>query len=367
MKIFVMKSLTLEEQKEQEIASLQVLKDNANNDHNFEFEGLDLVIYKDVFSPSYFNGWRTFTPALRKRIVEGMDFLEIGVGSGITSLLLARDNVNVSVSDISPLAVENTEINAQKNNIKLERVLLSDVYDGFPAQYKFDAIYWNPPWMEPVRARVDNILRYGLFDKGYSNIERFIKQSHLYLKPYGKLYIGNADFGNYKKLESLFNQYDYTYKVIANERSSEIRDVEFYLYEAQLKEKQNQIFISLPHTENIDIMKNKKTNYCKLAEEYNLKILESSFNVLDKDFNSMVGQTLSEIDKAQVLVVDLSEDSIKTGIEIAYARQRCIPVVGFKSNSSRFSHDWFKAYCTQLADDIEEVLDFCKNYCLKVA
>ena len=278
---------------------------------------------------------------------------------------MARDDVNVSASDISPLAVENTKINAQKNNIKLEKVLLSDVYDGFPAQYKFDAIYWNAPWMETIEHdKIDDLLGYGLFDNGYSCLERFIKQTHLYLKPNGKLYLGHADFGDYQRLESLLDKYGYEYKVLADEPSSEIRDVEFYLYEAQLKEKQNQIFISLPHTENMDIMKNKKADYCKLAEEYNLRILESSFNVPGKDFNSMVGQTLSEIDKAQVLVVDLSKDSIKTGIEIAYAhRERCIPVVGFGDNSREPSYHWFKAYCTQLVDDIEEALKFSIEYC----
>ena len=85
-----MKTLTPEERIEQETASLQVLRDNSNDDHNFEFEGLDLVIYKDVFSPSYFNGWRTFTPALRKRVVEGMDFLEIGVGSGYNFFVIGK-------------------------------------------------------------------------------------------------------------------------------------------------------------------------------------------------------------------------------------------------------------------------------------
>ena len=230
-----MKTLTPEERIEQEHASLQVLRDNANSDHNFEFEGLDLVVYKDVFSPRYFNGWRIFTPALRQRVVKGMDFLEIGVGSGITALLLARDGVQVSASDISPLAVENTKVNAHKNNIKLERVLLSDVYDGFRNQYKFDAVYWNAPWMETLtHDKIDGLLEYGLFDNGYSCLERFIKQTPLYLKPNGKLYLGHADFGDYKRLEALLDKYGYEHKVIADEQSVEIRGVEFYLYEAQL-------------------------------------------------------------------------------------------------------------------------------------
>ena len=354
-----MKTLTSEERLEQEIASLKVLRDNGGGDHNFEFEGLDLVVYKDVFSPSYFNGWRIFTPALRKRIVQGMDFLEIGVGSGISSLLLAKDGVHVSASDISPLAVENTKVNAKKNNIKLERVLLSDVYDGFRAQYKFDAVYWNAPWMETIEHdKIDDLLGYGLFDNGYSCLERFIKQTPLYLKPGGKLYLGHADFGDYKRLESLLDKYGYAHQVIADEESVEIRDVEFYLYEAQLKEKQNQIFISMPHTSNNDL----RTKYCELAEKYNLEILEGSFGASDKDPNDITNR-ISKIEKVQVLVADLSGDSIRTSFDIAHAcRERCIPVVGFADNSD-ISHHELKAYCTKLVGDIEKALEFSSEYC----
>ena len=167
-----------------------------------------------------------------------MDFLEIGVGSGITALLLARDGVRVLASDISPLAVENTKVNADKNGIDLEEVLLSDVYNGFHAQHKFDAIYWNPPWMETLtHDKIDNLLEYGLFDNGYSCQKRFIEETPLYLKPNGKLYLGQADFGDPKRIESLLDEYGYKYEVIVQEKSLEIRDVEFYLYEAQLKEK----------------------------------------------------------------------------------------------------------------------------------
>ena len=281
-------------------------------------------------------------------------------------MLLARDNVKVSASDISPLAVENTKFNAEKNNIKLERVLLSDVYDDFSVQYKFDAIYWDSPWLETIgHDKIDNILEYGLYDTSYRCLERFIEQTHLHLKPNGKLYLGHGNFGNYQRLESLLDKYDYKYKVITDEPSSAIPDVEYYLYEAQLKEKQNQIFISLPHTENMDIMENEKANYCKLAEEYNLKILESSFNIPGKDFDNMINRTISEIEKAQVLVVDLSEDSIKTGIEIAYAhRERCIPVVGFGHDVNKQFTGRTKTYFTKLVSGIEEAMEFSKDYCM---
>ena len=269
--------------------------------------------------------------------------------------MLARDGVHVSASDISPLAVENTKVNAKKNNIKLERVLLSDVYDGFRAQYTFDAIYWNAPWMETIEHdKIDDLLGYGLFDNGYSCLERFIKQTNLYLKPNGKLYLGHADFGDYKRLESLFDKYGYEHQVIADEKSVEIRDVEFYLYEAQLKEKQNQVFISMPYTKssNIDI-NNKKAEYGKIAEKYGLRIVEESFGMENKynNFEDLINLVIAGIEKAQVLLIESGQDSDLIGYGLAYAdRERCIPYMFFQPDS---------------IDSINQAFEFSNRYCLQ--
>ena len=44
-------------------------------------------------------------------------------------------------------------------------------------------------------------------------------------------------------------------------------------------------------------MRDKKANYCKLAEKYNLKILESFFIVTNKDPKNVIDHTITEIEK----------------------------------------------------------------------
>ena len=370
-----MKTLTYQERVEQELASLQVLEENAIADHNFSFEGLDLIIYKNVFSPSYFNGWRTFTPALRKRILPGTEFLEIGVGSGITSLLLAKDGVKVTATDMSPLAVDNTKCNAKNNNINLNKVLLSDVYDGFDKQYKFDAIYWNAPWMETIKHdKINDSLEYGLFDNNYSCLERWIKQSRYYLKPQGKLYIGHADFGDYKRLQTLLEENGYVYKVIASEKSVEIREVEFYLYEARLVEEQNKVFISMPFTgrKYEDIIETREY-YTQLAKKYNLRVLEQFIGLEEKELfeealyspEYIVEKDIKLINEANVLIADLYTPSVGTSFEIAYAKQqRCIPVVGFGyTDGLTKRHPWYNTSCNKIVESIQEAFTFSNKYC----
>jgi release factor glutamine methyltransferase len=367
--------ITSQERLKQEQASMQVISQNAQKDHEFSFDGLNLDIYKEVFSPRYFNGWRTFTPKLRELIKKGEEFLEIGVGSGITSLLLAKDGVNVTATDISPSAVEDTKFNAKKNNIVLQDVFISDVYDGFCSHKKFDAIYWNAPWMETIASeKINDVLEYGLFDNGFKNIERWISQSKYYLKPHGRIYIGHADFGDYKRLEKLLETYGFEYKVVASDPSTEILDVEFYMYEAKLAEKPNKIFIAMPFSgSTFEEVIRQREAYYKQAAKYDLELLEQFIGQEEKekfenalyDPEFIVKKDIALIDQAQILLVDLHRISVGAAFEVSYAKlKREIPVIGFGcQNDINKRHPWLNHYCDRIADTIDEALDFANQYC----
>lgn len=71
------------------------------------------MIFPGVFSPNIFLGTQWLTNQVLD-VVKPLDkFLEIGTGSGITSIELALKNINISISacDISEFAVKNTKEN----------------------------------------------------------------------------------------------------------------------------------------------------------------------------------------------------------------------------------------------------------------
>lgn len=371
-----MKKLTEQELIEQEKASLEVLRKNAEKEHCFKFEDLDITICKEVFSPYFFNGWRTFTPKLRELVKKGEKFLEIGVGTGITSLLLARDGVEVSGADINPRAVENTKLNAKKNNIHLSDIILSDVYDGFCSEKKFDVIYWNAPWMETINKKgISSNLDYGLFDNEYACIDRWIKESSQYLKPKGRLYIGHANFGDFEKLEALLDKYDYEYSIVVKETSTEILEVEFFMYEAKLKEKANKVFIAMPFTgKKYEEIVEERVAYTKKTQSYGLELLEQFIGKEEKEkFEKalyepkyIVEKDIALINQADIMLVDLSEVSAGATFEIAHAKYKSeIPVIGFgcKDEVSK-RHPWNNYNCTEIVDTLEDALGIARSYCL---
>ena len=74
--------------------------------------------------------------------------LEIGCGSGIISINLAKRGNQVTAVDINPKAIESTKINSKKNNVELE-IIEGDMFSKLKNR-KFDTIVCNPPYLPPT-------------------------------------------------------------------------------------------------------------------------------------------------------------------------------------------------------------------------
>jgi methylase of polypeptide subunit release factors len=98
--------------------------------YRIEAFGLPILVYKDVFSPKHFNGWEIFTRNFPD--FKGKSILEIGCGTGITSVYLAAKGASkVFAMDINPEAVKNTQANIELKNLtiwKLEKVIFLRLY-----------------------------------------------------------------------------------------------------------------------------------------------------------------------------------------------------------------------------------------------
>src|SRR5262245_10275310 len=88
--------------------SRRILVDSQQERFPYVIEafGLTLEVHEHVFSPKHFHGWEIFTRRFPE--VQGQRVLEIGCGTGVTSLaLLQRGARRVVAVDINPAAVEN--------------------------------------------------------------------------------------------------------------------------------------------------------------------------------------------------------------------------------------------------------------------
>lgn len=173
--------------------SEQLLNGSQNDTFPYETEvlGTPIVVLANVFSPRYLPGAEPFTRLLR--FSPGIDFLEVGPGTGAIALQAALAGARrVLAIDINPAAVANTQANIDKHGLsdRME-VREGDIFEPLRPGETFDLIFWNVPsaYVEPDSYELTP-LRRSTLDPGYEATRRYIHQGRRHLAPEGRLVLG---------------------------------------------------------------------------------------------------------------------------------------------------------------------------------
>jgi len=143
---------------------------------------LNIEINEGVYAPSD----DTFLLLSMIKVEGNEKVLEIGCGSGIISLHCRAQGCDVLSTDKDEKALENTKMNAKKNDLNLslkESCLFSNITDK-----NWDIIIFNPPYL-PRDEFLSKDDRWDGGKKGDEIILRFLEEAEDYLKEDGKLFI----------------------------------------------------------------------------------------------------------------------------------------------------------------------------------
>ncbi|MDK2913713.1 MAG: release factor glutamine methyltransferase [Thermococcaceae archaeon] len=147
-----------------------------------EYQGLRIKLHPQVYEPAE----DTFLLAQNLAVKEGDLALDVGTGTGIIALLMARKARWVLGVDLNPIAVELARKNAELNNISNVEFRVSDLFENVSGE--FDVITFNAPYLpgEPEEP-IDLALVGG--ERGREVLDRFIEEVPNYLKPGGVVQI----------------------------------------------------------------------------------------------------------------------------------------------------------------------------------
>jgi len=146
---------------------------------------IQLDIRPEVYSPA------EDTYLLLSAIVvdKGEKVLEMGCGSGIISMHMARAGAVVTSVDVDERAVRATENSAKMNGLDA-RVVQSDLFTDVSG--KFDLIVFNPPYLRgDVQGQEDLCWAGG--EDGVRLTDRFLRQARERLEPGGRVLLLISD------------------------------------------------------------------------------------------------------------------------------------------------------------------------------
>jgi release factor glutamine methyltransferase len=171
-------------------------------------------IEKDVYEPAE-DSFLLADVAI-DRISDGMHVLEMGVGSGFVSAVVAANkNVEPIGCDINPDALEC----AYKNGIPVFR---SNLFAGLRKKAYFDVILFNPPYLPTSEdEKLEGWLNYA-FDggvEGRDTIATFFAEVSDYLKPEGSVLLFISSLTGKGEVFDIMEQEMFTGYVVAETRS----------------------------------------------------------------------------------------------------------------------------------------------------
>jgi release factor glutamine methyltransferase len=135
--------------------------------------------------------------------------LEIGCGSGILSLIVAKQSSVVSV-DINLKAVEITKKNAKLNDLKVD-CFVSDMFEKVKG--RFDMIIFNSPYL-PDQDNVEGNEMWS--DKGV--IKKFISSCRAFLNSGGEVLLLISSLSGLERIEKEFKDSGFGVKVIKKQK-----------------------------------------------------------------------------------------------------------------------------------------------------
>ncbi|NJE25912.1 methyltransferase domain-containing protein [Thermococcus sp. MV5] len=146
------------------------------------YEGLKIKLHPQVYEPAE----DTFLLARNLKVKEGDIALDVGTGTGIIALLMARKASFVLGVDVNPIAIELAKENAKINGITNVQFKLSNLFENVTE--KFDIITFNAPYL-PGEAEepIDLALVGG--KTGREVLDSFLEQFDNYLRKKGVVQI----------------------------------------------------------------------------------------------------------------------------------------------------------------------------------
>ncbi|MFD3518618.1 methyltransferase domain-containing protein [Streptomyces sp. NPDC058657] len=195
---------------ERSLARSAVSRTRTDRPREFDLRGRQWNLLDEVFCPTYspstgialdFLGWTESWTTPRRG-----SMLEIGCGTGVIAVMGALAGCErVVASDISPQAVANARLNAERHGLtdRVEAVR-SDLFDALDPAERFDLVFWSSNYvLAPAGHVYGSVHDMAYVDPGYAAHRRFLAEAPDRLAPGGSALLHFSSRGDLDALHAM--------------------------------------------------------------------------------------------------------------------------------------------------------------------
>ncbi len=165
----------------------------------YAYQDIEVLVHPEVFPPHLTLSTKILLDFISEKELQNKTFLELGCGSGITSLLASKKGAKVTASDINKTALEYLEKASKENNLEVACVY-SNLFENLQGKH-FDFIIINPPYY-PKKPK--NIKEEAWFcGEDFEYFKNLFQQLSLFISNENQTYMILSEDCNIEKIRSI--------------------------------------------------------------------------------------------------------------------------------------------------------------------
>ncbi|MFZ6756205.1 50S ribosomal protein L11 methyltransferase [Undibacterium sp. Ji50W] len=176
----------------------------------FKYLGKEFLVYPGTFWP-----FIDSQPLVQNfRIKPGESVLDIGTGSGVIAIFACYQGAaKVLAVDINPSAIKSAKHNAKLHGFdKIMKVKSSNLFQKIQG-VQFDVITANLPFRNKF---AHDVVAQSQWDTDFKTNARFFEEVGSYLKPNGRIYFSQSNFGAVKEMKVLAKAAGFSVRAIGS-------------------------------------------------------------------------------------------------------------------------------------------------------
>jgi len=188
----------------------------------------EFIVYPDTFWP-----FADSMPLVRHfNVAPGESVLDVGTGSGVIGIFACyRGASRVVGVDVNPAAVQSAMHNVGMHGfVDTMTVRQSDLFEALGDE-RFDVITANLPFRNKP---AHDVVAMSQWDTEFRTNTRFFEGVGRHLKPEGRIYFVQANFGEIAAMQRLAQAAGLQTRELASEALDDTRRQEFFVYEMTL-------------------------------------------------------------------------------------------------------------------------------------